>query len=181
MEKLDRRIRRTHQLLGDALIALALERDYDSVTIKDITERADVAYVTFFRHYRDKDELLRHRLQAIMDDIEMWSHEDFRQSEGIKIFTFVQGKADIFRMLFKNHHTRYLVKQIQDRFAQQLAARCAPLYAHSQIVVPSEIVANHLAVSIFGLVEWWLDHDMAYPPEAMAQMYDTLIRTPLEA
>src|SRR5205809_797707 len=48
----DRRVRRTQQLLAEALIALTLEKGYEAVTIRDITKRADVGYATFFRHYR---------------------------------------------------------------------------------------------------------------------------------
>src|SRR5687768_7190119 len=64
VEKVDRRIQRTQELLSTALLELILERGYEAVTIKDVTERANVAYVTFFRHYRDLDELLVQRLTA---------------------------------------------------------------------------------------------------------------------
>jgi len=37
---MDRRIRRTHKLLVDALVSLALRDGYDAVTIRDITEYA---------------------------------------------------------------------------------------------------------------------------------------------
>ncbi len=58
MESQDRRIKRTQQLLAKALIALTLEKGYEVVTIRDITEWADVGYATFFRHYYSKDALL---------------------------------------------------------------------------------------------------------------------------
>jgi AcrR family transcriptional regulator len=38
----DRRIRRTQHLLAQALIALTLEKGYEAVTIRDLTERADI-------------------------------------------------------------------------------------------------------------------------------------------
>ena len=50
MDTQDRRVRRTQNLLAKALIALTLEKGYEAVTIRDITQRADVAYATFFRH-----------------------------------------------------------------------------------------------------------------------------------
>ena len=40
-----------------------------AVTIRDITERADVAYATFFRHYEDKDALLDEVVDVILDDM----------------------------------------------------------------------------------------------------------------
>ena len=58
MAMLDRRVKRTQRLLAEALISLTLEKGYDAVSIRDITERADVAYATFFRHHEDKEALL---------------------------------------------------------------------------------------------------------------------------
>src|SRR5258707_13545966 len=68
MEVLDRRVRRTQRLLARALIALTLEKGYEAVTIRDITERADIGYATFFRHYHDKDELLQDVLDVVLPE-----------------------------------------------------------------------------------------------------------------
>ncbi|MEV6277112.1 TetR/AcrR family transcriptional regulator [Nocardia sp. NPDC051832] len=57
-ESVDRRVRRTRQLLHRALIELMLERGYDRITVRDILERADVGRSTFYTHFRDKDDLL---------------------------------------------------------------------------------------------------------------------------
>lgn len=35
-------------MLRDALVSLILEKDFASISIKEITQRADVAYITFF-------------------------------------------------------------------------------------------------------------------------------------
>ena len=53
--KRDRRIERTHQLLSKALMDLIIERGYDSITIQDITDRANVSRTTFYLHFKDKD------------------------------------------------------------------------------------------------------------------------------
>ena len=52
--KEDRRVTRTRKLLTEALISLSLEKGYEAVTIRDITDRAGVGYATFFRHIRRK-------------------------------------------------------------------------------------------------------------------------------
>jgi AcrR family transcriptional regulator len=40
------------------LVSLILEKDYASISIKEITGRAEVAYITFYRHYESLDQLL---------------------------------------------------------------------------------------------------------------------------
>ena len=67
--KLDPRVRRTLRLLREALISLMLEKDYASISIKEITERAEVAYITFFRHYESLDQLLMEVMDESLADL----------------------------------------------------------------------------------------------------------------
>jgi AcrR family transcriptional regulator len=53
----DPRVRRTHELLQEALIELAAERGFDAITVGDIARRAGVNRATFYRHYQDKYDL----------------------------------------------------------------------------------------------------------------------------
>jgi AcrR family transcriptional regulator len=54
----DRRVQRTRRLLHKALMCLILEKKYESITVQEILDRADVGRSTFYMHFQDKDELL---------------------------------------------------------------------------------------------------------------------------
>ena len=54
----DRRIARTQKLLREALHTLIHERDYDSIAVKEILDRANVGRSAFYMHFHDKDDLL---------------------------------------------------------------------------------------------------------------------------
>jgi AcrR family transcriptional regulator len=56
--KIDPRIRRTHQLLRDALTGLLARKDFDSLSIQEIAEAATLNRGTFYAHYADKFALL---------------------------------------------------------------------------------------------------------------------------
>src|SRR5690349_15948716 len=56
--KMDRRVRRTRDKLGDAMIALLQERPFDAITVQDVLARAGVSRSAFYEHYRDKTDLL---------------------------------------------------------------------------------------------------------------------------
>src|SRR5216683_4662018 len=58
MDKVDRRVRRTRTSLHKALISLALEKNYDSITVQEVLDRADVGRSTFYTHFQSMDELL---------------------------------------------------------------------------------------------------------------------------
>ncbi len=56
---LDRRVQKTRKLLQDALVELVAEKGYESVSIREILDRANVGRSTFYAHFQDKDQLLQ--------------------------------------------------------------------------------------------------------------------------
>jgi AcrR family transcriptional regulator len=61
----DRRVQRTRKFLQGALTELVAEKDYDTITVQEILDRADVGRSTFYTHYRDKDDLLHSILERL--------------------------------------------------------------------------------------------------------------------
>ena len=57
--KQDRRIRRTQKLLKDSLIELMQEKEFKNISVKDITDRADLNRGSFYLHYNDTYHLLQ--------------------------------------------------------------------------------------------------------------------------
>lgn len=54
MDKKDLRVIKTEQALRNALLELGNAKDFDSITINEICEKALVRRSTFYRHYEDK-------------------------------------------------------------------------------------------------------------------------------
>ena len=57
-DRLDPRVRRTRQLLHEALRKLLDQKRFDDITVQDITEAATLNRATFYAHYPDKFALL---------------------------------------------------------------------------------------------------------------------------
>jgi len=181
-DKIDRRVKRSRSLLSEAVMSLILEKGYEAVTIRDITERADVAYVTFFRHYKSKDELLAYCLQAGMRDLQTRIDAAARQArtnipadaEGQLIFEHVQANSPFYRVLLRSLGAGQVRQQTLTAIETIFLTSCKPLSAREKLI-PHQIAAHHMAVSLLSLIEWWLEHEMPYPVERMGQMYDRLI------
>ena len=65
-KKLDPRIKRTRQLLQQALMDLMREKSFQSITVQDIAERATVNRVTFYAHFEDKSALLEYTIREMI-------------------------------------------------------------------------------------------------------------------
>ncbi len=54
----DRRVARTIEALVKAFVSLMFERNYRTISVADITVRANVGRSTFYDHFHNKDEML---------------------------------------------------------------------------------------------------------------------------
>lgn len=181
MEGQDRRIKRTQRLLAKALIALTLEKGYEAVTIRDITERADIGYATFFRHYHDKDALLREVSEVVLAELTAYfpgSPDVDAVTVGTTLFRYVQEHQNIIRVLLSIHGPNSPIQHVTDLATQDLLR----MYASKEgSVVPIEIAAYHHINASVALIRWWLEHDMPYAPIQMGQIYSQLIDQPTRA
>jgi len=57
-EKLDPRVKRTRHLLEQSFLEVVAEKGFRSVSVQDITEKADINRATFYAHFSDKYALL---------------------------------------------------------------------------------------------------------------------------
>jgi len=179
--KVDPRVRRTHRMLRDALVSLILEKDYASISIKEITNRAEVAYITFYRHFESLDQLLMEVLEEglaeLMNHIETLARQSDTsalETEGRLIFEYVEQKADLFRILFKSQSVTRVRKKVVRNIAAIFQKSCLPL-ARSNNAVTVSITSNHIATSLLALIEWWLDNRMTPAPAQMGKVYKSLI------
>lgn len=132
--KVDPRIRRTRRALREALVTLILKKDFSSITIKEITERAEVAYITFYRHYETLDQLLMEvldeglvELLTRITTLAKQSDTSDLETEGRLIFEYIGQKADLFRILFKSQSVAKVRKKIVRDIANIFQKDCAPL------------------------------------------------------
>ncbi|NWG07192.1 MAG: TetR/AcrR family transcriptional regulator [Chloroflexi bacterium] len=57
-EKLDPRVKRTRSLILQAFSDLLAEKGFESITVQDVTDKAQVNRATFYAHFADKYALL---------------------------------------------------------------------------------------------------------------------------
>jgi AcrR family transcriptional regulator len=180
-EKIDPRVRRTRRMLRDALVSLLLEKDFASISIKEITARADVAYITFFRHYESLDTLLMEVLEeglggllVHIETLAKQSETSALETEGRLIFEYIEQKADLFRILLKSQSVTRVRRKVVQNIAQIFQKSCIPL-ANAGNPVTIAITSNHIATSLLSLIEWWLENNMKPLPKEMGKVYKSLI------
>ena len=179
--KIDPRVRRTRRILREALVSLILEKDYASISIKEITNRAEVAYITFFRHFESLDQLLMEvldeglaELMTRIETLAKQSETSALEMDGRLIFEYIEEKADLFRILLRSQSVTRVRKKVIRNIAAIFQKSCAPL-ARSGSEMTVAILSNHISTSLLALIEWWLDNKMKPTPAQMGMVYKNLI------
>lgn len=183
MKKLDRRVIRTRKLLAEAMLSLLLTKDYDEVTVQDITEAADLNRATFYLHYGSKESLLEAALEARFDelvkrmDVE-WSTEDGAwedASDLLLVFEHAAEYAALYKVLLGNKGRAHVINRIIDYTAAVQGAMCREQFPNlPELAVPLDIVNQHIAGSLYALLRWWLMNDMPHSAEYMANAANRL-------
>lgn len=178
MAKIDRRITRTRRLLGEALLELVQEQSFDSITIRDITERADIGYATFFRHYDSKEELLAEQLEAIIRQIEALAGEQtggYFQREGALLYEHARENELLYRGLLGGQVNARVIRRLRDALIKVIQPHVEGHIEGEKLLIPLDIAVNHVAASALEMMAWWLENEMPYSPDQMGQYYERLI------
>ncbi|ADI13233.1 TetR/AcrR family transcriptional regulator [Truepera radiovictrix] len=177
----DLRVTRTRRALGEALVALTLERGFEHLSVRDLAERAGVGYATFFRHYASKEALLEAVSEATLRELTELlgplSATDDPRGAGTRLFRHAAANAALYRVLLRTRHHGPLQR------ALEVAARSfrETFDDRPGSAVPLEVAAHHVVHACVALLEWWLERDMPYPPERMGDVFGALIVGPTKA
>ena len=178
MTRTDRRVQRTCELLQNALIELINERGYDTVTIQDIVDRANVGRTTFYVHYSSKDELFFSCHKAVISKSHLGplhprSREEMLSPEAppvvISAYCRLLGARALLHPIFHGRDGPLILRRIRDRSAQEIETSLRAAFGEIDSAVPIEVLANYLAGAQIALVQWWLEKRQPHTPEKLAQ------------
>lgn len=176
----DRRVRRTHRALGEALVSLILERGYERITVQDILDRADVGRSTFYAHYRDKDALLmanfdglREELRRDLDAITPAVIPSPTAPAGA-LFDHAYRHRRVYAALCGRQGGHLVQRHLHQLVGGLLREHLRPHLVEAGSDLPVDVVAEFATTAALGLLAWWIDHGFPYGPARIAYMYQRL-------
>jgi AcrR family transcriptional regulator len=179
-DKQDRRSQRTRHLLSEALVELIREKDYNTITVSDIIDRANVGRSTFYAHYHDKDDLFVGELDRV---IEVLSHRIPDQEESpfipsLGLFRHVGEEYELYKALLWGPGIDLLIKHLQKSLSNRIEQGLQESEKEFNVHLP--ILASFIAGSFLTLLKWWLENKMIYSPEEMDEIFKRLTMAGIE-
>ncbi len=173
VKKVDRRIARTRRSLRKAMIELILEKGYDGITIRDLTRRADIGYATFFRHYKNKDDLLERVLVGMVEDLaECLRPEPTIKDQVLAMCRHIDEREELFRAAFSVRRSNPAAKVAWERMGHFFLTQYE---AREKSEIPLAVSINHMMQTVWDLTRWWLQQGERYSPEEMAKIQTQLV------
>jgi AcrR family transcriptional regulator len=178
--KPDQRIRRTHERLGSALIALIQEKPIDDITVQEVLDRASVGRSTFYLHYRDKNDLLLSQLEGFLQimstALSVRKEESARVVPVAELFAHIGSQNKIYRALADSGRLHDFFDLAQGYFARGIERRITESKRLSHLP-QRELAARTtaLAGSLLSLLRWWLDRGEKESPCAMDDLFHSMV------
>jgi len=147
----DLRVRRTHVLLRKAFLELMSEKEFQSITVQEIADRAMVNRATFYDHFVDKYALLEYSIRELFNE------------------TLHSKIPEEFTCSVENLHL--LVSTTCDYLAQ-LHGHCLP---KDRQILP--LVQTQITTAITELLMTWIDGAQSDAPRDPALLQSTAVLT----
>jgi AcrR family transcriptional regulator len=178
--RLDPRVARTRDRLGDAVIALLLENPFDSITVQDVLDRAGVGRSTFYAHFKDKDDVLISEVDDFFADVATQLASSGEQSDRVvparELLHHLRGARPLLAAFAASGRIHDMWETAQAHFAHGIAQRLATLPRAAGLEASERAArASAVAGSFIALIRWWLDHDCAETPEAMDALFHRMV------
>lgn len=164
---MSKRERLSHQLryaMGGAILELLHDKPLDKITVDELTQRAQVGRVTYYRHFHSKQEAISYKLAcdwAAYAEDHGFSFEEKPSLELARAFLdFIYGLRETNELLVRNDCRSCILD--------------AMLLTSSSTAQQGDGAAFYRdrfrLYGLFGIVEAWIETGYAMPLDEVAQL-----------
>ncbi|MBR6299415.1 MAG: TetR family transcriptional regulator C-terminal domain-containing protein [Clostridia bacterium] len=180
-KKEDRRVRRTKKMLTQALTQLLQEKQINEITVKELTDLADMNRGTFYLYYKDIFDMLEKIEDGLFEALEeivfLHEHDDVSQQTKpilLDLFRFIEDIQEMCRVLLSPHGDMNFLHRLNEVVRE----KCLQMWPNKEDKNDATF-EYHYSFVVYGCVgvfRAWLNSECQEPAEKMAEMADAMIR-----
>ncbi|MEY2485175.1 MAG: hypothetical protein QOH39_823 [Verrucomicrobiota bacterium] len=166
----DRRVQRTRDRLGDALVELLVQKPFDDITVQEVLDRAGVSRTTFYSHFRDKNDLFLSDVddffQRMATALSHFGDKSERVAPVQELLAHIGEVRPFYNALVESGRIHDVWELGQQHFARGIEQRLAEIPRARGIPADRRpVIAHGLAGSLVSFVSWWVIHGTKSPKE----------------
>ena len=166
----DRRARRSRKMLKESLLDLMRKKPFSDISVRDVTDRADMNRGTFYLHYAGTVDLLKsleadllEELQALVDaHMQETIAEESVAPVLVPVLDFVVEHRETCVVLFANSEAAGFIQALQELMRRN-GAPLLQEWFHPQDLRLADYFFSFLTWGFIGLLKEWFAQDMAMP------------------
>jgi len=178
----DRRVRKTKKALRQGLVSLLAQKNLKDISVRELTDKADLHRGTFYVHYKDIYDLYDRTWQEMLEEVKeiFLQHppEELRGSPGPlfqAIMEYAWDNRDLCQMFFGPNGDQALVREL-GRIAEQKCIQDWPALFPHKDTPGSEYLRIFMVNGCMGVVRRWVESGMTKSPQEMAVLLDRFIK-----
>ena len=171
-------------MLQHALNSLILKKRYESITIKDICDTANVGRSTFYAHYTDKDDLKRKGFEPLrrllidrqMNSLAMSGNiKDRSFGFSLAMFEHARDHKDHYRALVGGRGGTVSLGTIRQVLSDLVRDELVVIPGKkSADTIPRELAIQYFVGAYMAVLTWWLDGGAKLPPQRIDAIFRRL-------
>ena len=175
-KKEDRRVRRTKKLLTQALTQLLQEKQINEITVKELTDLADMNRGTFYLYYKDMFDMLEKiedgMFEALDAIVSPHEHDDVSQQTKpilLDLFRFIEDNQEMCRVLLSPHGDMNFLHRLNEVVRE----KCLKAWPDIRKEKGEADFDYHYSFVVFGcagIIRAWVNRNCPESAEKMAEM-----------
>jgi len=163
-QKEDRRVRKTKKALRECLAALLAEKSIQSITVRELTDKADMHRSTFYANFADIYDLYNHIEETLLSDL----HNIFANAHTFDavdcvtlLLQYVSDNREMSRLVLGSNASDSFFNKISTLFSDSCMAYWQKTY---DLAAPSDalkVYAQFLFSGYLGVIRQWVISDFA--------------------
>ncbi|WP_187768227.1 TetR/AcrR family transcriptional regulator [Paenibacillus sp. PL91] len=174
MSKVDRRILKSQEAIKKAVVELMSEKDFDDITMQEISDRANVNRKTIYLHYNDKYDLLNNLIEGHIKELRIICYPESSDETQITWFEYFEINYSFFSAFLSGKGAPYFRSRFLEFVIEDLRNGWE-LVEGRRNGLNEDIMLNFFASAYVGLVEWWFTKGMPYPPSVMNKQAEFIL------
>ena len=182
-KKEDRWVRRTKKLLTQALTQLLQEKQINEITVKELTDLADMNRGTFYLYYKDMFDMLEKiedgMFEALDAIVSPHEHDDVSQQTKpilLDLFRFIEDNQEMCRVLLSPHGDMNFLHRLNEVVRE----KCLKAWPNIRKEKGEADFDYHYSFVVFGcagIIRAWVNRNCPESAEKMAEMaYGMILR-----
>ena len=183
---MDRRQQKTRKAIYEAFTTLLAEKSYQSITVQNIIDEANVGRTTFYAHFETKDDLLKsvceelfgHILHSAMDSAHAsgtYSGRSAPRSVFCHLLQHLEENEHQILALLSCQSSDLFLQYFKESMQELIRSRFDLSEAGAGLEVPEDFLVNHITGSFVEMVRWWVQGHRRQTPEELDRYFRAVI------